>query len=400
MNQIKLMTGKEIRFFFTDLLSLFFGFAMPILILVAVVTIFFGGPINTNVTGYVVDLADTAQTADFHARLAETEGLTVRTMTLAEAERRLERADITNYIVLETNFADKLAEGVVALKVYRRGDGGVEGQIFTSQAVAVATDIAAAAKQEQVVIADLAGLGLTIDPADAGAALAKYRAEQAAQPRLAVRAETLGQQAGQRSQNIAYVLPGIMSMFVVLSVTLAAESVVDERKRGTLERLMTTRLNKLQLIIGKWIAFTTRAIAQVAILLLVGWVWLRVFTPASFGQMMLFTVPVAMAAAALGMLIAALARSTDQAVWGSVIIANLFGVLGGAFMTIQPDTVLGQISRVAINHYINQGYRDIMARGLGVGSPAVLNNFLILLAFAAGLLALAMATFKVRGDDK
>lgn len=112
-----------------------------------------------------------------------------------------------------------------------------------------------------------------------------------------------------------------------------------------------------------------------AAFLLIGWAWFRVFTPASFGQIMVFTLPVVSAGAALGMFIASIARSTEQAIWGSVILSNLMAMLGGSFTPIPADSIVGKIARFTPNHYANQGFKDIIAKDLTMASPAVWSSF-------------------------
>jgi len=389
------MIEKEVRFFFADPQAIFFSLALPLLILAVFIGTF--GNINSvDVTGNVVDLDQTAASKAFLDRLAGTPGVTLRLFSAAEASRRLERSDITSYVVLESGFGGRIAAGEVSLKVYRRGNGGVEGQIFSSYAVAVGMEMAGEIRQEQAVVADLAALGLEIEPADARAALATYRQEQAASPRVALREEALGQ----RPEMVTFYLPGLVSMFAIFSVALAAESVVSERKSGTLERLMTTRLSRREMILGKWIAFASRTWIQVLILFTVGWIWFRVFTPATFAQVMTFTIVVVAAGASLGMFIAAFARTTEQAIWSSVIISNVMAMLGGSFTPIPQESVIGKIARFTPNHWANQGYKDLIAKDLTLASPQVWQGGLILAAIAALLLGLAMMAFRVRRDEK
>ena len=70
-------------------------------------------------------------------------------------------------------------------------------------------------------------------------------------------------------------MPGILVMFLMFAVTLGSQSFVDERRGGTLERLMTTRLGINQLFIGKFLAGVLRASFQAAVLLTLAFVVLR-----------------------------------------------------------------------------------------------------------------------------
>ena len=69
-------------------------------------------------------------------------------------------------------------------------------------------------------------------------------------PLLTVNSRAIGGQ----SDPLSRLLPGIMTMFLLFSVTLGATTLVEERRIGTLERLMTTRLSIDQLFLGKFLA--------------------------------------------------------------------------------------------------------------------------------------------------
>ena len=82
-------------------------------------------------------------------------------------------------------------------------------------------------------------------------------------PLLTVKSRTIGGQ----SDPLSRLLPGIMTMFLLFSVTLGATTLVEERRIGTLERLMTTRLSIDQLFLGKFLAGASIAALQALILL-------------------------------------------------------------------------------------------------------------------------------------
>lgn len=394
MNRLLAIVGKELRVFASDPQQLFFSFLMPLAIIAMMVGAFGGGQ-ALHITGYVLDLDNTTHSAGLITRLEGIEGIAVRTMSQTEAAARLERSDIGSYLVIPAGFGDGIAAGDVNLEVRRRGNGGTEGQIFSSYAVSEASDMAAQARQHLAVLADLEALGLAYDPATVAGVLAGYRGQVVETPRVSVVTESFGK----RPEGAAFFLPGIVSMFALFTVALASENIVDERKNGTLERLMTTRLSRFELLAGKFMAFASRTFVQIVILFLVGWAWFRLFTPSSFAQIILFSAAVAAAGAALGLLIASVARSKEQAIWGSVIYSNLAAMIGGSFMAVDSGSLVAKIGRFTLNHYANAGFRALIGGDLDFSSPTVMSNFLVLLAVAAGLLLLAVPAFKLRRDS-
>jgi hypothetical protein len=104
-------------------------------------------------------------------------------------------------------------------------------------------------------------------------------------------------------------LPGIVTMFVLFAITLSARAIVEERKKGTLERLLTTRLSVGQLFLGKFLANVSRGFVQTLILLVLAYMVFQLFTPLSFIESLVIALIFAAAASALGLIIASVACS-------------------------------------------------------------------------------------------
>lgn len=98
-------------------------------------------------------------------------------------------------------------------------------------------------------------------------------------------------------------------MFIVTSV-----ATLRERTGGTLERLMTMPLGKLDLLLGYAIAFGVVALVQVGVVLLISLTWLGLDLNGSFGSLVLVAVLDALLGMALGLFASAFARTEFQAV--------------------------------------------------------------------------------------
>ena len=97
-------------------------------------------------------------------------------------------------------------------------------------------------------------------------------------------------------------------MFLVTSITT-----LRERSSGTLERVLTTPMAKLDLLGGYALAFTLVAVVQVVIAVLVC-VWLGLTIAGSIGWLILVAALNAVLGVALGLLASAFARTEFQAV--------------------------------------------------------------------------------------
>lgn len=98
-------------------------------------------------------------------------------------------------------------------------------------------------------------------------------------------------------------------MFVVTSV-----ATLRERTGGTLERLMSMPLGKLDLLLGYALAFGLAALVQVGVVLAISLTWLGLDLTGSLGSLILVAVLDALLGMALGLFASAFARTEFQAV--------------------------------------------------------------------------------------
>jgi ABC-2 type transport system permease protein len=168
---------------------------------------------------------------------------------------------------------------------------------------------------------------------------------------------------GDSSDPVNEFLPGIITMFVLFAITLTARALVEERKKGTLERLLTTRLSVGQLFAGKFLVNFSRGFLQTLILLLLSYAVFQMFTPLSFVESLVVAIVFIAAVSALGLVIGSVARTEDQAIWIAVFFTMATVMLGGTFFEIPESGVLNVLSKVSINTYANDAFRTIMADG-------------------------------------
>lgn len=136
---------------------------------------------------------------------------------------------------------------------------------------------------------------------------------------------------------------------------------MEERKKGTLERLLTTRLSVGQLYMGKFLAGVARGFVQTLILLTLAYMVFQLFTPLSFITVLFIALIFIAAASAIGLIIASVARTEDQAVWISVFFTMATVMLGGTFFEIPEGSMLYVLSQTSINTYVNSALRTIIA---------------------------------------
>src|SRR5690242_17961831 len=111
---------------------------------------------------------------------------------------------------------------------------------------------------------------------------------------------------------VALIMLGIFPFVIMFLVTSIA--MLRERTTGTLERLLTTPLGKVDLLFGYGIAFSVAAAVQGAVATGVAYWLLGLNTAGSAGLVLLIAVVDAVLGVALGLFCSAFARTEFQAV--------------------------------------------------------------------------------------
>ncbi|MDH5133257.1 MULTISPECIES: ABC transporter permease [unclassified Microbacterium] len=178
-------------------------------------------------------------------------------------------------------------------------------------------------------------------------------------------------------------------MFLITSITT-----LRERRSGTLERLMTTPLEKADFILGYALAFGLMAVLQAVITVsfAVGVCGLDVDGP--LWQLGLVAVVDALLGTALGLLASAFAQTEFQAVQFMPLLVFPQIILGGLFMPRDqmPDVLY------AISDWLPLSYAIDTINAVTAGDEVwdVFGPLLIVVAFAVGALVLAALTLRRR----
>ncbi|MGP4024479.1 ABC transporter permease [Actinomadura sp. 3N407] len=115
-----------------------------------------------------------------------------------------------------------------------------------------------------------------------------------------------------RFDEIGPMLLGLFPFIVMFVVTSVAT--LRERTSGTLERLMTMPLGKLDLLLGYALAFGLIALVQVGVVLVISLTWLGLDLNGSLGSLVLVSLLDALLGMSLGLFASAFARTEFQAV--------------------------------------------------------------------------------------
>ena len=196
-----------------------------------------------------------------------------------------------------------------------------------------------------------------------------------------------GQQA--TFDRIAPPMLGLIPFFTMFIVTSVA--MLRERTSGTLERLMSTPIAKIDLIVGYAMAFGVAALLQVGVASTITFGFLG----APSNHLVVFLGLAGLSALlgmALGLFASAFANSEFQAVqFMPAVVFPQFMLCGLLVPRDQLPTVLEKISDVLPLSYAVDAIKKVSA-----GSGSIGTDMLVLLAFLVVFLALAAVSMRRR----
>ncbi|OGO01259.1 MAG: hypothetical protein A2Y90_06120 [Chloroflexi bacterium RBG_13_52_12] len=361
MKRALYITLNEVRLYFQDKGDLAFGLLLPILTF-ALMYGAFGGQTLFKATAAIVDEDQGIYSQQLIQQLDDVNGISVDVMSATEAETKLERSDLLIVLFIPSGFSDTLESGGKAVMTFKqRGNGGQEGQILASIIQGVAGQINQGFQVRSGVKDNLEGRGIPDSSIDI--TVQDLLDKERQMPAVGVTEEV----TGGSPDFINMYLPGIITMYVLFSLSLISRTIVEERRRGTLERLLTTRLSAGELFFGKFISIIARGFVQTLILLGLSYAVFQMFTPLSFLAALVVSLVFAAAAAGLGMIIASISRTEDAANWIAIVITMFMAMMGGTFFELAEGSTMARIGTFSLNTYANKALNTVISQGGSLG---------------------------------
>ncbi len=185
---------------------------------------------------------------------------------------------------------------------------------------------------------------------------------------------------------LAYVAPGMATMFLMFTVTYGAQSLLMESRLGTLQRMLVAPTLASSVLGGKFAGIFFTAVAQLSILIGGTTLLFRLNWGDTLGVILLI-LAAAVAATGWGVFFAAIFKTPGQiGVTGSAVML-IFGLLGGSFfdLSMLPDWVQVLV-KISPNSWANAGF---LVLSLGGKLSNILTNLFALLLMGFVLFAIA-----------
>jgi ABC-2 type transport system permease protein len=190
---------------------------------------------------------------------------------------------------------------------------------------------------------------------------------------------------------LAYTAPSMAIMFLMFTVTSGGRSILTERQKGTLSRLLVTPSRAVEVLGGKVLGIYLVGLAQMSILVGAGWLLFQIHWGDIAGVILLLIALVA-AASGWGMLLAAYARKPGQVGAVGTALALVFAAASGNFVPRQAmPQWLRTISLVLPNAWGLEGFQTLASGGTLTEITGIL---LALTAMAVVLFSISALAFR------
>ena len=187
-------------------------------------------------------------------------------------------------------------------------------------------------------------------------------------------------------------VPGMACMYVLFTAMAGLQTLLEERKQWTLQRLVILPISRATILSGKILGRMLMCMTTFSVMFIVG-LGLGVDFGGNLAAAFLIMLAYSICTTSMNFAIAPLIRSEGQAASLSVMIAIVFSALGGAWWPLEivpePMRVIGHLSPVA---WAMNGFNELIYFGGGVVD--ILLPVAVLLLASMVLFSIGITTFK------
>ena len=283
--------------------------------------------------------------------------------TLAAGRSAADSGRVSATFVIPAGFSEAVGHGGTTPRI--RVLGNVDSTIGAQLAVSIARSFADATDSARIAAAASGQRGLSASAV-------------AAMP-APIRIADVSTRSRQLDAGTFYAA-GMAVFFLFFTVQFGVSSLLEERRDGTLARLLVAPIHRETVLVGKLltsvvVGFVSMVVLAVATHFLISARWGNVL-----GVLILIVAGV-LAATAVMTLVATVARTPDQAQSWQSMVALVLGMLGGSFFPVaQAGGVLAALSLLTPQAWFLRGIENLTG---GAGPGAVVGPAAAMLAFAA-----------------
>jgi ABC-2 type transport system permease protein len=191
---------------------------------------------------------------------------------------------------------------------------------------------------------------------------------------------------------VDFIGPGIIIFGLLILIPTSARTVVHDKEKGFLSRLLTTPTRPTDFILGYSLSMVGITIAQIVIFMVAAWL-LGMDIVGNLWLAFLIFFLTGLCSIGVGMVVASLSKSENQAEPLCWLISMPLAMLSGCWFSIEmmPSYLRGFANAFPYAHAIDAS-RGVLIRGVGL--EAISSDFLFLVGWAVVIFAIGIILFR------
>ena len=158
---------------------------------------------------------------------------------------------------------------------------------------------------------------------------------------------------------------GTAIMMLLFSIAGLAAGLLEEKEKGTLKRLLQSPIHPNAILWSKMAFAFFIAIVQLSLMFVFAWAVFGLDIISHIPALILMILVSGFAVSSIGLLLAAIAKTRQQAQGFSTLVILIMSAIGGSMIPlfVMPP-IMKKIAVISINYWSIQGFYDIFWRGL------------------------------------
>lgn len=160
-------------------------------------------------------------------------------------------------------------------------------------------------------------------------------------------------------------IAGTAILMLLFSMAGVGTSILEEKENGTINRLLYSPLNSQTILYSKMLFAFFIAILQLTLMFLFSWIFLNLDIAVNIPALVLMIIATAFAISSMGIFLAAISKSRQQAQNLSTLIILVMSAIGGSMIPLfyMPE-IMNKVAIFSVNYWGIQGFYDIFWRSL------------------------------------
>jgi len=366
---------------------------MAMIIILGTVFNWSSSSFTANVTLVDLDRGDMARrlTQDVFAS-RQLKDLLVVTSVATEAEARtlVEQGKTGAAVIIPAGFSNGVAAGTrVAITVLGNPETATQAGVIRNVVESFTAEVQRRQLAASIAVQTLQRSGAVPPQAMQEAVQSVMDEVGTSQQTGAVSLKTTTQEGLRVPPALDYYAVGMALLYLIFTANTGTEGMLEEKRQHTLSRTLTTPTSRTQILLGKLVGVFVIAALQFALIILLTRVLYNVNWGESVPAVIVMAVATVLAGAGLSTLVAALARTPEQAGEVGPAVALIYSLLGGSMWSVyNMPAWMNSLSRLTFTRWSIEGFTSLMVKGGGVTS--ILRPVGVCLAMAAVFLFISV----------